>query len=279
MEMVSDSAEAQPHPELSGLVQKYAGSALSGFAPGLHMGAPSPSLPLILTLRDHPVTVATTHHGNNAAKEFSSVLAGLQLSPVLIAHEASSHTLTIHFTPSGVRCLLGVTAIALAGQAVPADAVLGRSIELLRQRVELADDWPARFRLVDAFLRRRITDGSRPDGLAVAAWEAITTSEGRRPVAWVAEHLRCSPRTLHSTVRAEIGIGPKALAKVARFTTARALIHRRLLDGQRGPTLAQVAADCGYADEAHLIHDWSAFNGTAPMGWRTRDEFAFHQAH
>ena len=101
MEMVSDSAEAQPHPELSGLVQKYVASALSGFAPGLHMGAPSPPLPLILTLRDHPVTVATTHHGNNAAKEFSSVLAGLQLSPVLIAHAASSHTLTIYFTPSG----------------------------------------------------------------------------------------------------------------------------------------------------------------------------------
>jgi transcriptional regulator GlxA family with amidase domain len=133
--------------------------------------------------------------------------------------------------------------------------------------------------LVDAFLRRRLTDGRRPDGLAVAAWEAITVSEGRRPVASVAEHLRCSPRTLHATVGAEIGIGPKALAKVVRFTTARALLHQRLLGGRREPTLAQIAADCGYADEAHLIRDWSAFHGTAPMGWRTSDEFAFHQAH
>lgn len=279
MGMTSDSAETQPHPDLSGLVQKYTGSAVSGFTPGLHIGAPNPSLLLVLTLRDHPVTLATTHHGNNGSTVFSSVLAGLQLSPVLISHEASSHALTIHFTPSGVRSLLGIPATELVGQAVPADAVLGRSVEGLRQRVEMADDWIARFRLVDAFLRRRLPDRRQPGALAVTAWVAITTSQGRRPVASLARDLRCSPRTLHATVKAEIGFGPKALARVVRFSTARAHVHQRLLGGEREPTLAQLAADCGYADETHLIHEWSSFNGTTPMSWRTHDEFAFHQAH
>lgn len=279
MGMSSVSTEAQPHPSLSGLVQKYTGSTLSGFAPGLHIGAPRPALPLILTLRDHPVTLTPTHHGSGRSREFSGVIAGLQLSPVLIAHEASSHTLTVCLTPSGVRCLLGVPAAELVGQTVSADAVLGASVEGLRQRVELADDWPSRFRLVDAYLQCRLPDRRRPGGLAVSAWEIVTTTGGTRTVASVAEHLRCSPRTLHATVKAEIGIGPKALAMMVRFTSARGLVHQRLLSDEREPTLAHIAAHCGYADETHLIRDWSAFTGTTPMGWRTRDEFAFHQAH
>lgn len=101
MGMSSCSAEAQSHLSLSGLVQNYTGSALSGFVPGVHVGAPSPGLSLILTLRDHPVTLTPTHHGDQGSTTFSGVVAGLQLSPVLIAHEASSHTLTVHLTPAG----------------------------------------------------------------------------------------------------------------------------------------------------------------------------------
>lgn len=279
MGMSSCSAEAQPHPSLSGLVQNYTGSALAGFVPGVHHGAPSPGLSLILTLRDHPVTLTPTHHGNRGSTTFSGVVAGLQLSPVLIAHEASSHTLTVQLTPAGTLCLLGVPAVELVGQTVSADAVLGASVEGLRHRVEMADDWPTRFRLVDAYLRHRLPDRRRPGGLPDAAWERIIASEGRRTMTSVAEHLRCSPRSLHATVKAEFGIGPKALARIVRFTSARSLLHQRLLSNHREPTLAWIAGHCGYADETHLINDWSVFNGTTPMSWRTRDEFAFHQAH
>lgn len=143
--MSSCSAEAQPHPSLSGLVQNYTGSALAGFAPGVHVGVPSPGLSLILTLRDHPVTLAPSRQGTPGSTTFSGVVAGLQLSPVLITHGASSHTLTVQLTPAGARCLLGVPAVALVGQTVSADAVLGASFEGLRHRVEMVDAWPTRF--------------------------------------------------------------------------------------------------------------------------------------
>ncbi len=133
--------------------------------------------------------------------------------------------------------------------------------------------------LIDAYLRRRLPDRRRPGGLPDAAWERIIASEGRHTMASIAKHLRCSPRTLHATVKAEFGIGPKVLARMVRFTAARGFVHERLLSNQWEPTLAWIANSCGYADETHLINEWSAFSGTTPMSWRTRDEFAFHQAH
>jgi AraC-like DNA-binding protein len=279
--MWSSSAESDPHPALTGLVQKYSGSALSGFSTGLHIGTPGLTLPLILTLRDHPVTLATTtpRNGDGKYQQHSSVVAGLQVSPTLIAHGATSHTLTVHLTPSGSRRLLGLPAMELTGRAVAAEDILGSSVEDLRQRLELSDDWPTRFELVDAYLRARVRDENIHHGLAGAAWESIIGSQGRRNVTAVAEHLRCSRRTLYTALTSEVGLSPKVLARIVRFNTARPLLHERLLRHQPTPTLAQIAAQCGYADEAHLIREWSSFTRTTPTTWRSHDEFAFHQAH
>lgn len=60
----------------------------------------------------------------------------------------------------------------------------------------------------------------------------------------------------------QIGPTPKRAAMLVRFDHA---IHRLV----RGHKPAQVAADCGYADQSHLHHDDRAFTGTPPPPLRT----------
>lgn len=136
---------------------------------------------------------------------------------------------------------------------------------------------PERFGEVDSYLLHRLRDRDPQDSLAYEAWRLIESGHGRVRVSTVASELGCSQRTLHSALQREAGIGPKLLSRIARFNSARTLIHHRLASRQRTPTLADVAADCGYHDESHLIHEWSAFTGTTPTNWRTRDELAFHE--
>ena len=61
--------------------------------------------------------------------------------------------------------------------------------------------------------------------------------------------------------RAELGITPKTAARIFRFERACGLISNL-----RQP-LAEVAAACGYADQAHMTRDWNAFTGTSPKAW------------
>ena len=42
--------------------------------------------------------------------------------------------------------------------------------------------------------------------------------------------------------------------------------------------LAEVAAECGYADQAHLAREWSELAGCSPTTW-LREEFPFLQDH
>lgn len=61
--------------------------------------------------------------------------------------------------------------------------------------------------------------------------------------------------------RAELGVTPKTAARIFRFGRACGL-----LSYVRQP-LADITAACGYADQAHMTRDWSAFTGTSPKDW------------
>jgi transcriptional regulator GlxA family with amidase domain len=62
------------------------------------------------------------------------------------------------------------------------------------------------------------------------------------------------------------------MARVMRFERA-----RRLLVSHARPALADVAAACGYADQAHLTRDWRALAGQSPRAWLASEHLPFVQ--
>ena len=88
------------------------------------------------------------------------------------------------------------------------------------------------------------------------AWHLLRASHGTARVADVARAVGWSERHLAARFRAEIGLTPKAAARVIRFDRA-----RRMIPGSNG---AIVAATCGYADQSHLVRDFVEFTGLRP---------------
>jgi AraC-like DNA-binding protein len=74
---------------------------------------------------------------------------------------------------------------------------------------------------------------------------------------------------------AETGLTPKAAARVIRFDRARRLMQRRSASGAL--VIADLAADCGYFDQAHLAREFRALAGCAPTDWLAQ-EFRIVQA-
>jgi AraC-like DNA-binding protein len=77
------------------------------------------------------------------------------------------------------------------------------------------------------------------------------------PVAQMADQLGLSARQLHRRCLPVFGYGPRRLSRILRMT--------RALDRARaGRPLAEVAAACGYADQAHLTRELGALGGSPP---------------
>lgn len=97
------------------------------------------------------------------------------------------------------------------------------------------------------------------------AFERLLQTGGLERVASVAAKLGWSRKHLAAKFHDEIGLTPKTVARMARFNVALSRARRR-----SGVCWAELASQCGYADQAHLIRDFKALAGESPTVWQAR---------
>src|SRR6476659_8572985 len=268
-----------PAEPLRPYVAVYTGYRQRGVPPARHRGLPSPYLTMIFTL-DEPLTIVAHPDPRQPPCEYGALLGGLHSVPALITHAGAQSGIQVALRPLGARALLGLPAGELAELDLPAEAVLGGVCAELRDRVRAAAGWPERFAVLDEILLRRAGLSWAADA-AVApevswAWHELLREGGATRVSELAAGTGWSERHLTSRFRAEIGLAPKAAARVVRFDRARKLLVRKLTAGG-GYLLADLAADCGYFDQAHLAREFRALAGCPPSQWLA-EEFRNVQA-
>jgi len=266
-----------PAEPLRRYVAAYTGYRQRGLPPARHRGLPSPYLTLIFTL-DEPLTIEAHPDPGQPPGEYGSLLGGLHSVPALITHAGAQSGIQVALRPLGARALLGLPAGELAGLDLPAQGVLGGACGELRDRVREAACWPERFAVLNEILLRRAAHADVAPEVSWA-WHELLREGGTIRVSELAAGTGWSGRHLTSRFRAEIGLTPKAAARVIRFDRARQLLVRNLTgataDG--GVLLADLAADCGYFDQAHLAREFRALAGCPPSQWLA-EEFRNVQA-
>jgi AraC-like DNA-binding protein len=285
---VAESVRAAPAAALRGLIGWYSGYREQGVPPARHRGLPSPYLTLIITL-DDPLTVAQHPDPADRPGDYRTLVGGLHTTPALITHPGRQSGVQVQLSPLGARALLGLPAGELAGRDLAAGDVLGPVAAELHERMRAAAGWPARFAILDELLLARADLDQQVPADIAEAWRLLLRSGGQVGAAELASHVGWSPRYLQRRLLAETGLTPKAAARVTRFDRA-----RRILQHQAGPpgrpdagsgpgrsrdgaTVADVAAGCGYYDQAHLAREFRALAGCPPATWLA-DEFRNVQA-
>jgi AraC-like DNA-binding protein len=263
----SDGARRLPAARLRPFVASYDGYRMSGFDPGTHIGMPSPSLTVIVSIDS---TLAIADSPRQGACVFQTLASGISAEPVTIAHEGAQHGIQLSFTPAGARALFGIPTSALGDWMVDLSEVLPGARELADRVADVAD-WESRFRIVDEILCRSL-GSAQIDATLAEAWRQLVGEGGSARVGDVARNVGWSRRHLINRFTAEFGIAPKDSARIARFHRSHQILRRAEI-----PKLSEVAADCGYYDQAHMARDWRDLAGASPMRWRRDEKFAFVQ--
>lgn len=280
---VDEHRRGIPAEPLRRYVAWYTGYRQRGVPPARHRGLPSPYLTLIFTL-DEPLTIVAHPDRGQPPGEFGTLLGGLHSAPALITHAGAQSGIQVALRPLGARALLGLPAGELAELDLPAEAVLGGVCAELREKLESAAGWPERFAVLDEILLRRAAHAGvapkYPKDLEAPevswAWHELLREGGATRVSELAAGTGWSERHLTGRFRAEIGLAPKSAARVIRFDRARKLLVQKLTAGG-DYLLADLAADCGYFDQAHLAREFRALAGCPPSQWLA-EEFRNVQA-
>ena len=248
----------RPAPALAGLIDRYLGYRMTGFPPGVHRGLPSTHLMLIVSTGP-AIDVVSQTDPRQGPRRYDAIVGGLHASPALIAHDGHQEGVEVELTPLGSRALFGMPARALWDTSLELEEVVGAAGRELWERMQDAPGWDERFALVDSVLCRLLRDDPMEPALT-RAWQLVTRSEGATPVGELARTIGWTRQHFARRFAGEFGPSPKVAARVARFARARRML-------QRTPafvSIAQVAATCGYYDQAHLTRDFVELAGAPP---------------
>lgn len=165
----------------------------------------------------------------------------------------------IRFKPLGAWRVLGVDQNELTDQVVDLDALCGDGIHALRQRLLDQSEPESAFALVEAWLLDAVARRPPPHYAVRWALRRLEENGGDLPIRTLSAELGYSRKQLAQLFNRQLGLAPKAVARVLRFSDA--LGRLRGLEAVRWD---EFALDCGYYDQSHMIREFKTFGGHAP---------------
>ena len=171
----------------------------------------------------------------------------------------------MNFRPGGAFPFLGLPAGELQNGQAALEALWGsQRCGRLRERLLEARTVASRFVIVEQALCAQIT---RPLALPAVAF-ALQVFDSVAAVPTVGEVTRqtgLSRRRFIEVFRDQVGLTPKVYWRLQRFRHVVQRVHRA-----PGVGWADLALECGYYDQAHLIRDFRAFSGLSPSAYLVR---------
>ncbi|HEX6335392.1 MAG TPA: helix-turn-helix domain-containing protein [Jiangellaceae bacterium] len=272
MERSAEWVVRQPSPRLAPFVDRYIGYRLAECEPGLHRGLPSAHMTLIASIGPGIDVVAQADPAQSP-DSYDCVVGGLSSRAALISNGRHQEGVAVELTPVGSRALLGMPAGELQNISLELSDVTGSAGAELWLRLQSAAGWPDRFAVCDEVLGQMVDPDDVVSPELTHAWRALLRTGGTAPVTAIAESIGWSRQHLARRFGSEFGLGPKVAARVIRFSKAR----RMLVSTPSFVTLAQVAAACGYYDQAHLDRDFAELAGCSPSAWMATEQVPFVQ--
>lgn len=214
------------------------------------------TVPLVISFADPFAIGLGRDPGDN--DRFASFAAGIYAGPVIIESSGAACCVQVNFTPLGARQFFGLPMSELRDRMVGLDDALGFDGIALRERLGEASDWDTRFDIAEGFIAGRLAEANALSLEIAWAYRTVIASGGRTRVSAIAGEIGWSRKHLAAKFSDAIGIGPKTLSRIARFNRALSLSKRQDDDW------AGIAADCGYADQAHLVREFRQLAGETP---------------
>jgi len=198
-----------------------------------------------------------------AAKRFrGAVVCGAHDSFAVRGTEGASRVLGVHFKAGGAAAFFRAPLPDLRNRTVLLDELWGASAHDLHERLRAARDVAAAIRIVEDALLARLCAAPAGDAMVAATLRELARDPSAARIASVQRASGCSPQQFIRRFEAGVGITPKRYARVLRFSD---LLSRAVRVGPRD--WAALAADCGYFDQSHLIHEFRRLAGLTPSAY------------
>lgn len=219
---------------------------------------PSGTLEIVINLHEDELRIYDASDPARCRRLSGAIVSGAYRSFFVIDTREHASVIGVHFKPGGAVPFLGLPARALVDAHVDLETLWGPRARELRERL-CAAPHGQRFRILEDALRASLRI---PHGRHRAIQSSVDQLRSGSSVGEVAADLGLSRRRFIEVFTDQVGMTPKRFARVQRFQ--RALALARSATDHRPPIWSQLALDCGYFDQSHMIREFLDFSGSSP---------------
>lgn len=228
--------------------------------PGLERILPTGRVHVMVNLLDDEFR---TYRGGDFAdvkRTRGAVLVGPRSEATVIDTREQRHLVTVDLKIGGAERLFGPPLKDTRDRLIELDALWGSRGRVVRERLLEERTPEAKLERMEGILLECLRSSDVPDPAIRTAAAAL----GRGlPVSAVASHLGMLPRTFERRFERQTGLTPKRFSRVRRLQRV-----VRSADISGTVDWASIAAQHGYADQAHLVHDFRDLTGITPGAYR-----------
>jgi AraC-like DNA-binding protein len=194
----------------------------------------------------------------------ATLLVGHSIDAVALGPSGPMATLGVSFKPAGASAWLRWRLAEMAGRIVELDAAWPAFARAAVARAGEARTDQERFDAVEQALLDLLPDDAAPDPAVMATVERLRRTGGQASITAMGRAAGMSRRQLERRFADAVGLSPRLYGRIVRFQHV--LQHVGRIGG------ADLAARCGYADQAHLIREVRRFAGRTPGALATIEQ-------
>lgn len=247
----------QPGFPLSEFVESIWSMSHSGVPSSLQRVCPTGAMELVIHLAERTMTFYIDEASQTVR---APLIAGPYSKSFLVDLSDFTAVLGVRFRPGAARLFFPVRADELHNLDIPLDDLFPKDAARMVDQLSSVHDFAAQCRVIEKYLKDKLRYGVPLHPAVQHAVSEFLREPGMRAIADVQSETGLSHTRFIQLFRESVGMTPKLFCRVRRFSS---VLHR--LEKGLPVSWAALAADCGYFDQAHLIHDFRAFSGITPL--------------
>ena len=187
------------------------------------------------------------------------IVVGPWVKPFVARFPVATKIVGARWRPGRAPALLGLPAAELLNQSVALRDVWSGTLSSSFEQVSEQPNLSARRSLLEHMLLSLLADTTPSDTIVNASIQWLARHPHGR-VGQLSRWIGISSRQLQRRFSASVGYGPKAFQSILRFQR---LLHFAGRPSRRG-SLAELSADVGYSDQAHMTREVQRLSGCPP---------------